>query len=440
MLTMQWISLLGRVLAFFSFSICPVLGHLPDCAQTCFGAAVQNQTECEPTDMPCICASPAIHAAIQGCVGASCTIRQALVAVNTTQTMCHAPIRDKTGKLLWVAIVSGALALLAIIMRSTVALLSEHWRWDDVCALAAWFFSIPLTVLQLITPGLGLGKDTWTVETWKIIRVLQMIYASQAGYFLTIGFTKLTFLFFFLYIFPTQGVRTTVFILMGITVCHSLGFELALIFSCLPIRAVWTGWMKEEPYHYCMNQNAFIYAAAGTNFAIDLGILTVPIPQLLKLKLSLRRKFFMVCIFSTGVLTMIVSCIRIQTIATYGNSNNPMYDSLEAALYSVLEQNVGLICICMPMFRRFFGHLFPRCFFASSEDDSNFKYDDGTPNARISSGKRSTPRNKKSTLDGSLFDTQITKTVDTKVDSTQLDDEVGLVELQNDGKHLTASS
>ncbi|KAF2445758.1 hypothetical protein P171DRAFT_520501 [Karstenula rhodostoma CBS 690.94] len=435
---MRWTSIMGLVLAIFSFTIRPVLGQLPDCAQTCFESAVANQTECARENMPCICASPAINAAIQGCVGASCTIRQALVAVNTTQTMCGAPVRDKTSKLLWVSIVSGALALLAIIMRSTVAFFSEHWRWDDVCALAAWFFSIPLTVLQLITPGLGLGKDTWTVETWKIIRVLQMIYASQAGYFITIGFTKLTFLFFFLYIFPTTGVRTTVFILMGITVLHSLGFELALIFSCLPIKAVWTGWMREEPFDYCMNQNAFIYAAAGTNIAIDLGILAVPIPQLLKLKLSLRRKFFLICIFSVGFLTMIVSCIRIQTIATYGNSNNPMYDSLEAALYSVLEQNVGIICICMPMFRRFFGHMFPRCF-GSSQDDSNFKYDDGTPNARISSGKRSTPKNKRSTLNGSLFETQITKTVDTRVTSTQLDDEVRLVELQDNGKHPAPS-
>jgi hypothetical protein len=88
--------------------------------------------------------------------------------------MCGAPIRDKTDKLLWVSIVSGVLALLAIIIRSTVAFLSEHWRWDDVCAIAAWIFSIPLTVLQLITPGLGLGKDTWTVETANIIKVLQV--------------------------------------------------------------------------------------------------------------------------------------------------------------------------------------------------------------------------------------------------------------------------
>lgn len=68
------------------------------------------------------------------------------------------------------------------------------------------------------------------------------------------------------------------------------------------------------------------------------------------------------------------------------------------------------------------------------------QYDDETPNARISSRKRSTPRNHISNLDDDLFETRITKTIDTRVVSTQLDDEIGLVELQNDGRHLAARS
>lgn len=91
---------------------------------------------------------------------------------------------------------------------------------------------------------------------------------------------------------------------MGITVCHSIGFELALIFGCKPIHATWTGWMKEEPINYCMNQNAFIYSGAGTNIAIDLAVLSIPLPQLFKLKLSLRRKLFLVAIFSVGFLSV----------------------------------------------------------------------------------------------------------------------------------------
>ena len=137
-------------------------------------SAVGNQTECAPDNVPCICASPSINAAIQGCVGMSCTVREALRAVNTTSTMCGAPIRDKSDVLLYVAIVSGALALVASLMRVTVSAKARHLRWDDACAIAAWIFSIPLTVLQFITPGLGLGKDTWTVDPIDITKVLKV--------------------------------------------------------------------------------------------------------------------------------------------------------------------------------------------------------------------------------------------------------------------------
>ena len=96
---------------------------------------------------------------------------------------------------------------------------------------------------------------------------------------------------------------------------------------------------------------------------------------------------------------MIVSCIRVQTIATYGNSANPTFDSLEAALYSVVEQNVGVICICMP-------------------------------NVRVPDTKKSSQKPKRSTLSASLFQSNITKTTETRVTSEQMDDEVRLVELQ----------
>ncbi|KAF1979974.1 hypothetical protein BU23DRAFT_446699 [Bimuria novae-zelandiae CBS 107.79] len=105
--------------------------------------------------------------------------QEALAAVNTTSTMCGVSIRDKSDVLLYVSIVSGVLALVAIMMRTTVAVKARRLRWNDACALAAWVFSISLTVLQFITLGLGLGKDTWTVEPKNIIKVLQVGFAPE---------------------------------------------------------------------------------------------------------------------------------------------------------------------------------------------------------------------------------------------------------------------
>lgn len=106
-----------------------------------------------------------------------------------------------------------------------------------------------------------------------------------------------------------------------------------------------------------------------------------------------------------------------------------------SGVYSVLELNVGIICICMPAFRRLLAHLIPKCF----NSTQNEYYKDDTPNARLPSERRS--GRKKSTLSGSLFDATIVKTIDTKVEArSREDDEVQLVELQKNGKKFAGST
>lgn len=66
--------------------------------------------------------------------------------------------------------------------------------------------------------------------------------------------------------------------------------------------------------------------------------------------------------------TIVVSCIRLGALATYATSTNPLYDNLMAGVYSVLELNIGLMCVYMPALRRFLAQLTPRCF-ATTRDD-----------------------------------------------------------------------
>lgn len=66
--------------------------------------------------------------------------------------------------------------------------------------------------------------------------------------------------------------------------------------------AVWTSWDMETPYDHCINQSVFWFVAAGYNIAVDVYIVVIPIPELMKLNLSLRKKLMLVAIFSTGVM------------------------------------------------------------------------------------------------------------------------------------------
>jgi hypothetical protein len=104
-----------------------------------------------------------------------------------------------------------------------------------------------------------------------------------------------------------------------------------------------------------------------------------------------------------------------------------MYDNLMSGVYSILEINVGIICV-----------LVPSCF-GSTQNDSKPKFsDDGMPNARYPSKPT---RRKKSNMNSSLFNTTIVKTVDMNMESSAMDDdEVRLVELQKNGVKTTTQS
>jgi hypothetical protein len=101
-----------------------------------------------------------------------------------------------------------------------------------------------------------------------------------------------------------------------------------------------------------------------------------------------------------------------------------------SGIFSPLELNVGIIAMCMPAFRRFVARFLPNCFgstFGSSgKDTPNAKW---TPDTIGSSGKGSR-RRKQDTLGGSLFQSTITKTVDTRVEEQRSsEDQVRLVDL-----------
>lgn len=94
-------------------------------------------------------------------------------AVKTTSGMCGAPVRNKSAILMWVTGVSGAVAFIATIIRVVVALVGNSFGWDDTFAVLAWIFSMPLTILQSITPHIGFGQDTWMVDQKYIYVILQ---------------------------------------------------------------------------------------------------------------------------------------------------------------------------------------------------------------------------------------------------------------------------
>lgn len=127
-----------------------------------------------------------------------------------------------------------------------------------------------------------------------------------------------------------------------------------------------------------------------------------------------------------------------------------------SGIFSPLELNVGIVCMCMPAFRRFVAPILPIFFSARSSlkyrqhqnsDPNNPKPDNPDPNnndpasphpdpnAKLSSGKRSDGKGgkKKGTIGASLLETTL-KTESTGVDKSGEDEEGLTVEMRRLGE------
>lgn len=113
------------------------------------------------------------------------------------------------------------------------------------------------------------------------------------------GCIKLAFLFLYLRVFPRQKLRKTVYSLIGIGTLSVFIFTIICTVNCLPVTYIWTSWDGQHEGK-CINLNSFVWAHAVLDIVFDCVIFALPIPELIKLKMSLKKRIMIVAMFSVG--------------------------------------------------------------------------------------------------------------------------------------------
>lgn len=113
-------------------------------------------------------------------------------------------------------------------------------------------------------------------------------------YIMAVFCTKLSLIALYLRVWPrAKGDRwtffhamcwTMIFVLIGTAVGATLAMELA----CHPISDAWR--YANTAMGHCTNRVAGAYAYGGLNIVYDLIVIALPIPKLLRLKVSMRQK------------------------------------------------------------------------------------------------------------------------------------------------------
>lgn len=116
-------------------------------------------------------------------------------------------------------------------------------------------------------------------------------------YGVTVGSAKLSVLAFYYYIFSTPKFRKIVIFSATFVTLSFCALVVSLILVCRPIKGYWDRRVDSN----CFDRLAFIYSANIINLVTDAWIFLLPVPLVLRLRVTLAKKIALCAMFSVGL-------------------------------------------------------------------------------------------------------------------------------------------
>ncbi|KAI0599540.1 hypothetical protein F4775DRAFT_591328 [Biscogniauxia sp. FL1348] len=341
-----------------------LVASLPQCAIACILDSVEDST-CASGNQTCVCHDEAFNAQATACVAANCTVREALSTKNLTSTACG--IAPET-EYYYVPIIIVFITLCAISVTARIfARLQARipvW-WDDFIITLSFLGCIASATIFLTMKPHGLGTDMWAVSFDNITLIIKAQYMLCVFYIASRDLTRLSILLFYHRVFGHMALaRRLIYYSFVLIIACGIAFDLAIIFGCTPIEHFWTSWDGEHEGH-CISINGIFWSGAIIVIVIDIWIMLLPLPFVLKLSLSPGKKTLSATMFTFGICVVIISFYRLSTINRFTLSQNTTRDCVDVGIWSGIEIYVGIICACLPNFHYLLKSAFKRCSISS---------------------------------------------------------------------------
>ncbi|KAK2017581.1 CFEM domain-containing protein [Colletotrichum eremochloae] len=221
------------------------------------------------------------------------------------------------------------------------------WGPDDTLATVAFFMIITLYGSSFYFISIGLGKEVWTLHDHEITTFFKLFLFLEWMYLGGLAVIKASILFFYLKIFPDRRFRRVLWTVQIINLLVCLTFIIVCLAQCRPFSYFWTSWDGEHE-GTCLDLTWIGLTHVGMNIALDIVMLVLPVTQIYKLNMDMRKKIGVIAMFQAGIFLTVVSILRIRTLSKFALTANITADSVDVFLWAYVEMGVGLVVACMP--------------------------------------------------------------------------------------------
>ncbi|TLD11113.1 hypothetical protein PgNI_05246 [Pyricularia grisea] len=289
------------------------------------------------------------------------------------------------------------LAVCAVVARFICRFYARNaFLSDDWAILVALIFVAGTVGLTIAGSSRGAGRHVWALTIDQIPEIYQVLYIYTFVYGGACGAVKLSILFFYMRVFGTRDLVTSrafkAAIYIGI--CLSLLYPITIWVTmgnvCKPVTHFWTQFMGTPGV--CIDINTFFLALAIINMLIDFYVLAIPIPQILALNMSTRKKGAVLGLMLIGGFVCIASVLRCVYLSELSRAADVTSAMGPVFIWSAIEPCFAIVGACLP-------HLAPlrrtvRERLGYSGDKSSRRGDGGGGGGAGSKGGRNTPLNR----------------------------------------------
>ncbi|KAL6356004.1 hypothetical protein LRP88_09589 [Fusarium phalaenopsidis] len=216
-----------------------------------------------------------------------------------------------------------ALALFFLFQRLYVKMfVRNNFGIDDVLLIIAWVGSITIQALSLRSFAEGwMGVHGWEIPFEKFQKAILAWY------------------------------RWTIFTTIFIVSASSISIFFASVFPCTPFRKSWDLAIPAE-VGSCIDRPAMFQATAGLGVATDVLIIAIPIPMIVGLHLSAKKK--------AALLTVITSMVRLALLISQLDAVDTTWGGGPIHAWICVEANLLIMCACLSTLRHFVKTVAPR--------------------------------------------------------------------------------
>lgn len=157
---------------------------------------------------------------------------------------------------------------------------------------------------------------------------------------------------FYRRIFATKVFHYLSIVMGFFLIAWWISYVTAVIFSCRPVNAFW----DQSIEGHCVNEMTLAYGLTATELIMNVVLVIMPIPWIVRLNLPKEKKFAIGGVFMLGGFVLIACSLRFPFLAEF-EYTDASWTIAGSGIWVNIEANVGIASVCLPVMRPLFNAL-----------------------------------------------------------------------------------